>query len=117
MAGGWPPVTHKGTGLNTLLHMSSLGQVQSASLGSPQSHPDPAEHLTLGNVPGMPCPQVKAFLLCRREGLGKRKRMRKVVGRACGKGQKHFADSHELRSKMLDLSKNTTTLARVHGNS
>lgn len=43
--------------------------------------------------------------------------MRKVVERACGKEQKHFADTHELRSKMADLSKSTTTLAHVHGNS
>lgn len=49
--------------------------------------------------------------------LEKRKKMRKVAGRAHGKGQKHFADSCELRSKMVDLSKNTTTLAHVHRNS
>lgn len=119
MAGGWPAVTHGGTSLNTLLHVSSLRQAPPASLGSPCSHPEPAECLTLENDPGVVCLQLKAFLLWRREALKKRKKMskRKVAGRACGKGQKHFADTRKLRSKMVDLSKNTTTLARVHGNS
>lgn len=76
-------------------------------------HPDPAERLTLGNVPGVPCPA----LLWRREAFEKRKRMRKGVGKACGKRQKHFADTSELRSKMVDLSRNTNTLAHVQGNS
>lgn len=43
--------------------------------------------------------------------------MGKGVGRAYSEGQKHFADTGELRSKMAGLSENTNTLARVHGNS